>query len=115
MVEPRLDTIEIIAVTVWTAFVTYATWYFTSAKYSVPLSVDEARMLWRIHKRHVQCDATRWREVKQHGKTIGFECECGFKHLQKRNVVAGPPAAPLAVHARSKRLRTRQDDILNAR
>ena len=59
-----LGTIEILAITVWIGFVAYATWYVTSAKYSVPLSVDEARILWKIHKKNVDCGATRWREVR---------------------------------------------------
>jgi len=92
-------TIEILAITVWTGFVAYATWYVTSAKYSVPLSVDEARILWKIHKKNIDCGATRRREVRQHSKTVGFECECGFKHLQRRNVVAGSPAVALSTRS----------------
>jgi hypothetical protein len=40
--------LEIIAFATWTVFVAYATWYFTSAKHTTPISPDEARLLWKI-------------------------------------------------------------------
>jgi hypothetical protein len=109
--------IEILGIAVWTAFVAYVTWYLTSAKYSVPLTVDEARILWKIHRKNINCGATRWREVRQHGKTVGFECECGFRHLQKRNVVAGSPAtviSEISTRPHPKRLPTRSKDFLKS-
>ena len=106
--------IEILGIAVWTAFVAYTTWYLTSAKYNVPLTVNEARILWKIHRKNTKCDATRWREVRHHGKTVGFECECGFKHVQKRNVVASSPATiamEIQTRSRPKRLPTRSKDF----
>jgi hypothetical protein len=88
MVENML---EIIAFTTWIVFVAYATWYFTSAKHTTPISPDEARLLWKIHKQTLRCDARRWRKIKNGNKTVGFECECGYKHVQKRPVSARAP------------------------
>jgi hypothetical protein len=83
--------IEIIAVTLWACFVAYAIWYFTSAKHYVPLTPREARLLWKIHKQTARCDSKRWREIRRGRKIVGFACECGYKYMQKRPIVASPP------------------------
>jgi hypothetical protein len=88
MVESML---EIIAFAAWTVFVAYATWYFTSAKHTTPISPNEAKLLWKIHKRVLQCSAKKWRQIKHDNKTVGFECECGYKHIQKRPISARAP------------------------
>ncbi len=84
--------LEILAFVMWTSFVAYVTWYFTSAKHNVPISLGEARVLWMIHKQDQNCNARRWREVKSKDQIVGFECECGFKHIQKRPLVASSPS-----------------------
>jgi hypothetical protein len=86
---------EILAFIVWTFFVAYTTWYLTKAKYNAPISVDEARLLWRIHRRNVHCNARKWREIKHSNKIVGFECECGYRHVQKRPVVGRPPTVQI--------------------
>lgn len=89
--ESMLETtmLEIATLTTWAAFITYLSWYVTSAKYNAPLTVDEARMLWKIHRQDGHCSAKRWREIRSHDKIVGFECDCGYAHLQRRPVVAG--------------------------
>lgn len=84
--------LELIAATIWTCFVIYITWYFTKAKHEAPITSHDARILWKIHKQNISCGARRWREVRHRGKVVGFECECGYKHIQKRPLVAGLPA-----------------------
>jgi len=83
--------IEIIGLIVWTLFVAYATWYVTKAKNYAPITHIEARMLWMIHKNAHQCNGKRWREIKRRSKTIGFECECGYSHVQLRPIVGRIP------------------------
>ena len=83
--------IEIIGLIIWTLFVAYATWYITKAKHYAPITHTEARMLWLIHKHTHQCNGKRWREIKNHSKTIGFECECGHIHIQQRPIVGKIP------------------------
>jgi len=86
-----VGTLEILALAVWTFLMVYATWYFTSAKYNAPLSPNEIELLWKIHKQDKNCAATSKREIKRGNRIIGFECECGYRHIQKRPVVAGKP------------------------
>lgn len=83
--------LEIITGALWICLAAYATWYFTSAKNYAPITPNEARILWKIHKRNIRCVARKWREIKRGDKIIGFECECGYKHVQKRPIVANTP------------------------
>jgi hypothetical protein len=83
--------LEIIMPAIWIVFVTYIVWYCTSAKNFAPITSSEAKMLWVLHKNDVQCNAKRWREVRRMGKTVGFECECGHKHIQRRPIVSSAP------------------------
>ncbi|MEM3565778.1 MAG: hypothetical protein QXK18_02770 [Candidatus Bathyarchaeia archaeon] len=83
--------IEILAVTLWTCFAAYSTWYFTSAKHYAPLTPEEARLLWKIHKQTTKCGSRRWREICRGRKIIGFACECGYKYMQKRPIVTNTP------------------------
>ena len=89
--KEMLGVFDVLLFAVWTAFVVYTTWYFTSAKRYAPLSVDEARMLWRIHKQNVRCNGRKWRKIRCEGRIVGFQCECGYAHVQKRPMVVNPP------------------------
>ncbi len=84
--------LEIIMSILWACFAVYAIWYFTVAKNYAPITLGEAKILWKIHKRNIQCNARKWREVRREGKIVGFECECGYKHVQKRPITANTPA-----------------------
>ena len=90
---------EIITVALWTCLMAYATWYFTSAKNYAPITSNDAKMLWKIHKRNIRCAARKWREIKRGDKIIGFECECGYKYIQKRPIVANTP--PLNIRSQN--------------
>jgi hypothetical protein len=79
---------DVPAFTPWTIFSLYATWYLTKAKSCVPIAVNEARIPRRIHKRNLHCQSIRWREIRRGSKTIGFECECGHRYIQRRPIVA---------------------------
>jgi hypothetical protein len=78
--------LEIITPTLWTTFVAYAAWYFTAAKDYAPLTRREAEMLWKIHRQYANCNAKKWHVVRRKGKIVGFKCECGYKHVQKRPI-----------------------------
>jgi hypothetical protein len=84
--------LEIIVPALWTLLAIYIVWYCTSAKHYAPITSTEAKMLWVLHKNDVRCNAKRWREVRRIGKIVGFECECGCKHIQKRPLVSSAPA-----------------------
>ena len=62
-------------------------WFLLSAKRTVPLSHEEAETLWKFHKQKTQCGANGWLEVNQGGKVVGFECECGHKHVQTKHLI----------------------------
>ena len=83
--------IEIVAITLWVCLAAYATWYFTSAKNYAPLTSREVRLLWKIHKQTTGCDSKQWREIRRGRKIVGFACECGYKYMQKRPIVASTP------------------------
>jgi hypothetical protein len=75
----------------WTVFVAYLTWFLTSAKHYAPISPFEGRILWEVHRRSAQCNGRGWQQIKKGGKIVGFKCECGYKHMQLRPIVAGVP------------------------
>jgi hypothetical protein len=79
--------IEILAATAWATFLGYTVWYFTMAKHYAPLTLEEAQVLWKIHKQNANCQSTKWRKIRKGGKIVGFECECGYRHVQKSPIV----------------------------
>ncbi|MGB9741207.1 MAG: hypothetical protein ACP5IM_06560 [Candidatus Bathyarchaeia archaeon] len=82
---------EILASIVWACFATYTIWYFTSAKNFAPITYNEARILWKIHKKTANCNGRKWREIKHKDAIVGFECECGYKHIQRRPIIRELP------------------------
>lgn len=87
VLEIVMNNYKILMPTLWVCFAAYATWYFASAKHYAPLTLKEARLLWKIHKQKAECDARKWREIRRKDKIVGFECECGYKYMQKRPIV----------------------------
>jgi hypothetical protein len=84
--------LPIIVPTVWALFAVYAVWYATSAKRNVPITVNDARILWKTHKKSTNCAGHKWRLIEcRGGKVLGFECECGYKYTQKRHIVSSLP------------------------
>jgi hypothetical protein len=84
--------LEIIASAIWLCFGTYFVWYCALAKKYAPITIDDARLLWKIHKQKVHCDSTKWREIRKGKKTIGFKCACGYMHVQNRPLVGSTPS-----------------------
>jgi hypothetical protein len=83
-----------VAMGVWVFFAGYLAWYVTLAKCDAPISADEAKVLWEMHKQSSCCGGSRWRSVaRKSGKVLGFECECGFRYTQKRLILSGSPKA----------------------
>ena len=66
----------------------YIAYLLLSARNVVPMSREEAETLWKFHKQKTGCNAETWREITKKKKLIGFECECGFKHIQKKPLVS---------------------------
>lgn len=87
--------LEILVFASWLSLTAYAVWYSTVAKHYAPIAPHEAKILWKIHKQNVQCASKKWRAIRRGKKIIGFECECGFKHIQKRPIVANAPTSTI--------------------
>ena len=84
--------LTVILPAIWISFTGYLLWYVTSAKRNVPITLDEAKALWKIHKRTAKCTSHKWRPISRRGDKIsGFECECGYKYNQKRPIVSSIP------------------------
>lgn len=94
-----MEILNILMPTIWACFIIYTAWYLTSAKRYAPVTLAEARLLWKIHKQNTQCNARKWREIRRRDKIVGFECECGYKHVQKRPITANTPA--LHIHSQT--------------
>jgi len=93
MLEMLSSMSKILVPTLWLCFVAYAAWYYTSAKKYAPLTREEVRILWKLHKQDVGCEAKKWQEIRRKDKMVGFECECGYKHVQKRPIAASMPVS----------------------
>jgi len=91
MFEILTSNLQIIVPTVWGGFAVYGAWCFTRAKRLSPLTKNEAKQLWTIHRQDSNCKGQKWRQVKRGKLTVGFECECGYKHVQKRPLLAHAP------------------------
>ena len=65
----------------------YITYVLLSAKNIVPMSEEEAESLWKFHRATKCCVAEKWQKITKRNKLIGFECECGYKHVQKKPLV----------------------------
>jgi hypothetical protein len=53
-----------VAMGVWVFFAGYLAWYVTLAKCDAPISADEAKVLWEMHKQSSCCGGSRcavWR------------------------------------------------------
>jgi hypothetical protein len=86
-----MNTLEIVLVTLWLSITGYASWYFISAKHHVPLTRKEAEILWKIHKNEAQCKAQKLHPIKRRDKIVGFKCDCGYKYMKKRPMLANTP------------------------
>ena len=86
------DILTIILPTSWALFATYFLWYVTSAKSSVSITYDDTKALWHIHKKNAKCAGHKWHPIlRKSGKISGFECECGYKYMQKRPIISSRP------------------------
>jgi hypothetical protein len=83
-----MDTIILPAA--WAIFTGYLLWYMVVVKRSAPMTSDEAKMLWKIHKKTAHCAGQKWQPIAHKGdKLNGFQCECGYHYMQKRPMIAG--------------------------
>lgn len=65
----------------------YIAYILLSARNIVPITNKEAVTLWKFHKQKTCCKAESWHEITKRKKLIGYECECGFKQIQKKPLI----------------------------
>jgi hypothetical protein len=84
--------LTIILPAVWALFTGYMLWYATSAKSSAAITVNDAKILWKMHKKSTNCTGHKWHLITgRSGKISGFKCDCGYKYTQKRPLVSSKP------------------------
>jgi hypothetical protein len=72
---------------IWLSLGLATAWFLLSAKRVVPLAQNEAETLWKIHKQNARCRAQSWHPIYRQKKIIGFECDCGHEHVQKKHII----------------------------
>jgi len=65
----------------------YIAYVLLSARNVVPMTSEEIETLWKFHKQTKCCKAKTWHEITKKKKVIGYECECGFKQIQKKPLI----------------------------
>jgi hypothetical protein len=93
--EVFISNLYIIVPAFWACFTVYILWYVTKAKHYSAITPIEARQLWTIHKQNTNCNGRKWRQIRRGDDTIGFQCECGYRHVQQRPIVASMPIASI--------------------
>jgi hypothetical protein len=54
------------------------------------ITLNEAKVLWVLHRKTAHCEGHKWQPLKrQKDKIIGFRCGCGFQYVQKRPLLCG--------------------------
>ena len=62
-------------------------WLFFMAKKHQPISKKEVDMLWKSHRQFSRCKAKKYEKITYGGKIVGYKCECGYEHKQKRPII----------------------------
>jgi hypothetical protein len=86
ILEALLDS-GVLIPAMWLSLGFATAWFLLSAKRVVPLTLEEAETLWKFHKQKTGCRSQGWREIVRGDKIVGFECECGHEHVQKRHLI----------------------------
>ena len=86
ILEALLDS-GVLIPAIWLSLGFVIAWLLLSAKRVVPLTRKEAETLWKFHKQKTKCRAEGWREIVRGNELIGFECECGHEHVQKKHII----------------------------
>jgi len=86
ILEALLDS-GVLVPAIWLSLGLATAWFLLSAKRVVPLTLEEAETLWKFHKQKTGCRAQGWHEIVRGNKVVGFECECGHEHVQKKHII----------------------------
>jgi hypothetical protein len=91
--EGKLMQIQLlIYLAVWGALATFGLCLLAIAKRKVPISIEEAKVLWKIHKHDTNCSRHKWKPLtERNGKITGFKCECGHQYSQRGHFLSSKP------------------------
>jgi len=78
---------EFLVPTLWVTLGCTIAWYLLSAKKYHAITIEELQMLWKTHKQFNHCTAKEFEPIHKGKKLVGYKCQCGYKHLQKRPLV----------------------------
>jgi len=77
--------LELLVWAFWSVFGAYSIWYFSQAETLQPVSIYDLTLTWEMHKLQTGCNASRLNCLfAKNGEIVGFDCECGYRFLQKR-------------------------------
>jgi hypothetical protein len=84
--------IDLLVWAFWFIFGAYSVWFFTKAKTLQPMPTDHLALIWQIHKQQTTCEATQIHSIlMKNNYIVGFECNCGYKFIQKRPITKKVP------------------------
>jgi hypothetical protein len=72
---------------IWLSLGVFISWFLLSARINVPLTQNEIETLWTFHKQNRACNAKDWKKIIRKNDCVGFECECGHTHIQKKPLI----------------------------
>lgn len=73
--------------TVWVSLGCVTAWFILAAKKHQPISAKEVEILWKSHKHFSKCKAKKFEKISKGTKIIGYRCNCGYEHKQKRPII----------------------------
>lgn len=85
--QSLLSTPEIFVPTLWVSFGCTLAWYLLSAKRYQEVTPQEVNLLWKTHKQFSGCNANKFEQIRAGMKLVGYHCQCGHKHRQKRPII----------------------------
>jgi hypothetical protein len=89
--EEYKQMLEYFAWAFWFLFGACLFWFLTRAKKSEPLTLDEAVILWKIHRLETDCKYLISKVeliTDKHSREIsGFKCACGYSYTSSRLLV----------------------------
>jgi len=66
--------------------------FLSLAKRNAPISIDDAKVIWTMHRKDSGCNRREWQFIKRReDKVIGFKCACGYEYKQKRPLLSNKP------------------------
>ena len=82
-----LSPLGALVIALWGTFGCYFVWFAFSAKKFQQITVGDVYVLWKTHKQFAKCKASECIQIVKGKKLVGFTCECGHEHLQKRPII----------------------------